>query len=112
MTDYEAVGVPPQIQTLDFSLVIGTSPVSVFPAGLFTSGRKFFWMRIINVSSYVTPSPSGFIWLSRSGTAAVAAAGSFLLAPGDKEEFHSFIPTNQLSAVASVAGTALTVELA
>lgn len=108
----EIGGVPPAILTSDYSLTVGTSPVLVFPAGLFTSGRKFFWMRIQNVSSYLTPSPGGFVWLSRAGTAVVGGAGSFLLAPGEKEEFHAFIPINQLSAVATIAGTNLTVELA
>src|ERR1700712_1913136 len=103
MNDFTAGDVIlPNITTLDFSVVVGITPIQVFPANLFAN-RKFFFMRIINVGSVP-------IWLSRSGTAAWSTAGSFPLYAGGSEKFSGrAIPTNNLSAVATAADAQLTV---
>lgn len=95
----------PAIQTSDFSLLVGTTPISVFPANLFLG--SLFFMRLWNVSQTAT------IWCSRTGVAAVNGAGSFPLGAGMNETWTApnAIPTNQLSVVATAAATPLTVEI-
>lgn len=95
-----------QMVTSSYSATVGTSATTVFPG---TTGNltELFFMRIWNVSSTAT------VWLSRTGTAVVGAAGSFPLGPGLSETwvFPQAIPTNALSAIATAAGTPLTVEV-
>lgn len=91
--------------THDYSQNIGTSAVSVFPPGARLT--NLFYMRIWNVSTTAT------VWLSRSGAASPNAPGSFPLGPGLNETwvFPQAIPTNAVSAIATAAGTPLTVEI-
>lgn len=105
----------PIMITRDLSAIIGTSSVKVFsggalPGGLFAGNvipGVLFYMRLWNVSATAT------IWLSRSGAAAQNAAGSFPLGPGLNETWVSpqAIPLNDLWAIATAAGTPLTVEI-
>ena len=105
------------ITTNDFSLVVGTSPVTVplqFPGlGVVGSpGRYAQFMRITNVAAQsvgttetgtstasgsttteaetTTPTAlGGTIWLSRAGVAVVNGAGSYPLLPGQSQEFRA-----------------------
>ena len=98
----------PLVGTLDYSQTVGTTAVQIFTAGQIRPGLQF--MRIWNVA----PSNGGTVWLSRSGNpAAVGAAGSYPLGPGQYELFTlpQAIPKNALSAIADTAGTPLTVEV-
>jgi hypothetical protein len=96
--------------TRDFSLVVGTTAVSVFPTGGpvgTPAGATLSYMRIWNVSTTAT------IWCSRVGNAVAGGAGSFPLGPGLYEMFTTpqAIPTNALSIVSTAAGTPVTVEV-
>jgi hypothetical protein len=98
----------PSVGTLDFSQIIGTTAVWIFTPGQVRSGLSF--MRIWNVAA----PGAGIIWLSRKGiVAAPNTAGCFFLLPGQYELFTipQAIPTNPLSAVATVPSTPLTVEV-
>jgi hypothetical protein len=95
-----------KIVTIDFSQMVGTTPVTIY-TGAQLPGRISL-LRVWNVSS-----TGGTVWLSRTGVAGVNAPGSYPLSPGTWESFTvpQAIPINNLSAVATVAGTALTVEV-
>ena len=112
MSDIDPDDVPhpaPSPVSEDYSLLVGTTPVSVFPPTVFARAwKRYFFMKIWNTSSTAT------IWLSRAGAAAVGAAGSYPLAPGEYELFTmpQAIPQNNVSAIATQAGAPLNVELA
>lgn len=90
----------------NYSQMIGTSPVLIFPQ---QNGISYY--RIFNVAA----SNGGTIWLSRYLGASVAAntPGCYSLAPGAFEEFKSSdaIPINGIWAIATQSSTPLTVEL-
>lgn len=97
----------PNMQTIDFSTVVGTTPVTVFGNGALY-GRLLNYIRIWNVSATAT------IWLSRSGSPAAAnSAGSYSLGPGQFEMFTNpqAIPINPVSIVATASGTPVTIEV-
>lgn len=112
MSDPQVV-IPAGIITQDFSVLVGTTPIWIFRPGQLQYGLR--WMRIINCSSFgsFTTSMNGFVFLSRNGSpATMGAPGSFMLIPGDREEFRGdFIPLNGLSAIANQAGVPLTIEI-
>ena len=100
-------GAPAAMTTQDFSQIIGTSAVQVFPARFFYN-MTLSYMRIWNVS------PTATIWCSRSGAAAaVNGAGSFPLGPGLYEMFiaPASIPLNGLSIIATAVSTPVTIEV-
>ena len=105
------------VKTQDFSLLVGTTPVTVplqFPglsAGVGTPGTYATFMSITNVAS--AENPGSEIWLSRSGIATVGDAGSHRLKPGESQTFRApqHIPTKPLSVVATAAGVPLTIEI-
>jgi hypothetical protein len=92
--------------TTDFSVVVGTTPITLFVNPALT-GRQLNFMRIWNISASAT------IWLSRAGTATVNTAGSYPLLPGTYEAFANpqSVPNNPLSIVASAANTPVTIEV-
>jgi hypothetical protein len=94
------------IQTIDYSINVGTSPVQVLP---FLGKENLQYMRLWNVAAQGGPT----IWLSRSGVAGVNVAGSFPLAPGEFEKWvdPQPIPVNALSAVSTAADSPLTIEI-
>ena len=99
----------PLITTRDYSQVIGTAAVTVLTSA--QAAGLTVYLRILNAA----PAGGGTIWLSRSGSpAAVNGAGSFPLYSGQDELWVSPgpVPLNALSAVATMAGTPLTVEAA
>jgi hypothetical protein len=97
----------PNMTTIDFSQVVGTTAVTVFGNGALY-GRNLNYMRIWNVSASAT------LWLSRSGApAAVNGAGSYPLGPGLYEMFTNpqAIPLNPLSIISTLASTPVTIEV-
>jgi hypothetical protein len=96
----------PSIATLDYSLLVGQSPDSVFPPGLLNS-RRWLYMMLWNVSTTNT------LWLSRAGAAAVGQPGSFPIGPGQYQLFTTpqAIPTNPLSVISTGTSTPFTVEV-
>jgi hypothetical protein len=96
----------PNMQTVDFSLVVGTSAVMALTAANL-QGRNLNYLRVWNVSTTAT------IWLSRSGNAVVGGAGSYPLSPGQFEVWANpqAIPINPLSIVSTAAGTPVTIEV-
>lgn len=83
---------------------IGTAAQIVYSATYMTQ-NKATYLQIWNVAA----NGGGTIWLSYTGVAAPNAPGSFPLYPGQSQIFSDNAPSNGLSAVASVAGTPLTV---
>ena len=97
----------PKVVTNDYSQTIGTTAVQIFAVGQLQRGLNYY--RLWNVAA----TGGGTIWLSRAGVAGVNAPGSYPLLPGQFEEFKppAGIPANGLSAIATAAGTPLTVEV-
>ncbi len=91
--------------TNDFSTTVGTTAQTVLTPAQ-TATFKGVFLRVFNASATAT------IWLNRNGLAVVNGAGSYSLAPGVAEVYGSAtpVPDNALSAVASAAGGALTIE--
>lgn len=92
------------ILTLDESLTVGTTAVTAY--GQLPRGQ-YHYIRIYNLHA------SNTIWLSRTGTAAANAAGSYPIGPGLFELWVSPgpIPVNALSIVSTGASTPVTIEI-
>ena len=103
MTDFTPF--PAAIVTTDHSAMVGTTATQIFAPGQLGVGIRY--MRITNPGTN-----AGYVWISRTGTAAVNATGSYVLPPGASEIWDgAFIPVNPLSAIATQAGTLLVVEV-
>ena len=113
MTDF-TITESAQITTSTTAVMLGTSAVQVFasPVPNTSAPTIAHFMRIWNVAA----SGGGTVWLTRSAAIGLNVApnlpGCFPLAPGQYEVFNTpqAIPMNALYAVATAAGTPLTVE--
>lgn len=107
MTSTTRFSLHSNMHTIDFSQLIGTSPVQVFTSTTL-QGRILNYLRIWNVS------PTATIWCCRNGgDAAVNGAGSFPLGPGLYEVFVNpqQVPDNPLSIIATAVSTPVTIEV-
>jgi hypothetical protein len=95
------------INLVNRSVIVGTAAVEVIP---WLGQVNLQYMRLWNVAAAGGPT----IWLSRAGVASVGTAGSFPIPPGEYELWDTpdAIPINALSAVSTVDGVPLTIEIA
>lgn len=103
MTDFTPF--PAAVTMSDHSAMVGTTATQIFAPGQLGVGIRY--MRITNPGTN-----AGYIWISRTGTAAVGAVGSYVLPPGSQEIWDgTFVPVNALSATSTQANTLLIVEI-
>lgn len=109
MDMFATLAIAQNLITTDYSLVVGLTAVSPFPAGAL-KGRRLTYMRLWNVAAV----GGGTLWLCRNGGIAVInGAGSFPLSPGQFELFVApqSIPVNNLSVISTLINTPLTIEV-